>query len=118
MTTTLRPQHWTRTQGPPHRYPIRLQLRYKAKTKYGPLYGFGQTRMMSSKDIIFEVGNELKPGMKAEIAVAWPLLLDGHIRLQLVLEATITSSQDGVTEARILAYDFRTRRVGGSGADN
>jgi hypothetical protein len=87
-----------------------LELRYKVKTKYGPLYGFGQTRMMSSKDIIFGGGGDgLKPGMKAEIAVAWPFLLDGRIRLQLVLEARITGSQDGVTEARILAYHFRTR---------
>ena len=100
---------WTRTQEPPHRYPISLQLRYKATSKQGPLYGFGETRMMSSKDIIFGGGDGLKPGMKAEIAVAWPRLLDGHIRLQLVLEATITGSQDGVTEARILAYHFRTR---------
>jgi hypothetical protein len=73
------------------------------------LYGFGETRMMSSTDIIFGGGNGLEPGMKAEIAVAWPGLLDGRIRLQLVLEATITGSQDGVTEARILAYHFRTR---------
>ena len=114
----VRITNWTRTQGPPHRYPISLQLRYKVTSRHGPLYGFGETRMMSSTDIIFGGGNGLKPGMKAEIAVAWPGLLDGRIRLQLVLEATITSSQDGVTEARILAYDFRTRRVGGSGADN
>jgi hypothetical protein len=66
--------------------------------------------MMSSKAIIFGGGNGLKPGMKVEIAVAWPPLLDRHIRLQLVLEVTITGTQDGVTEARILAYDFRTRR--------
>jgi hypothetical protein len=66
--------------------------------------------MMSSKDIIFAPGDGLKPGMKAEIAVAWPRLLEGRIRLQLVLEATITGSQDGVVEARIRAYDFRTRR--------
>jgi hypothetical protein len=75
------------------------------------LYGFGQIRMMSSKDIIFASGDGLKPGMKTEIVVAWPCLLDGHIRLQLMLEATITSSQDGVAKARILAYDFRTRRA-------
>jgi hypothetical protein len=46
--------------------------------------------------------------MTAEIVVAWPHLLDGRIRLQLVLDAIITGSQDGVTEARILTYDFRT----------
>jgi hypothetical protein len=66
--------------------------------------------MMSSKEIIFAPGDGLEPGMKAEIAVAWPFLLDGHIRLQLVLETTITGSQGGVAEARILSYHFRTRR--------
>jgi hypothetical protein len=110
VTTVQEPQHRTTTQGPSRRYPIALQLRYQATAKHGPLYGFGQTRMMSSKDIIFAPGDGLKPGMTAEIAVAWPRLLDGRIRLQLVLEASITSSQDGVVEARILTYDFRTRR--------
>jgi hypothetical protein len=98
------------TQGPARRYAIPLKLRYEATSEHGTLYGFGQTRMMSSKDIIFAPGDGLKPGMMAEIAVAWPRLLDGRIRLQLVLEATITGSQDGVVEARILEYDFRTRR--------
>jgi hypothetical protein len=64
--------------------------------------------MMSSKEIIFGGGNGLKPGMKAEISVAWPSLLDGRMRLELVLQATITGSQDGVVEARIRAFDFRT----------
>jgi len=72
--------------------------------------GFGQTRMMSSQDIIFAAGDELKPGMKAQISIAWPFLLDGRVPLQLVLDTTITGSQGGVAEARILLYDFRTRR--------
>ena len=63
---------------------------------------------MSSKDIIFGLGEGLQPGMNAEIVVAWPRLLDGRIRLQLVLDVIITGSQDGVTEARILTHDFRT----------
>jgi hypothetical protein len=74
------------------------------------LHGFGQSRMISSKDIIFEPGDGLEPGMKAEIAIAWPYLLDGHIRLQLMLETTITRTQAGVAEARIFSYYFRTRR--------
>jgi hypothetical protein len=97
-----------RSQEPTRRYPIALQLRYKAKTKHGPLAGSGQTRMISSKDIIFDGGNGLEPGMNAEIVLDWPCLLDDRIRLQLVLGVTITGSQDGVTEAHILAYDFRT----------
>ena len=105
----------TNSQGPPPqtaqgRYPIALQLQYRAKSKLGPvLHGFGQTRMISSKDIIFAPGDGLEPGMNAEIVLEWPRLLDDRIRLQLVLRVTITGSQDGVTEARILSYDFRTR---------
>jgi hypothetical protein len=100
----------TSTQRTPRRYPVPFQLRYKAISNHGTLHGFGQSRMMSSKDIVFAPGDGLEPGMKAEIAVAWPFLLDGHIRLQLVLETTITGSQGGVAEARILSYHFRTRR--------
>ena len=97
----------TRMQRPPRRYSIPLQLRYKATSNHGSVCGLGNTRMMSSQDIIFSA-NGLKRGMKPEIAVAWPRLLDNRIRLQLVLQATITGSQDSVVEARIRAYDFRT----------
>jgi hypothetical protein len=75
------------------------------------VHGFGQSRIISSKDIIFGPADGLEPGMKAEIAIAWPFLLDGHIRLQLVLETAITGSERGAAEARILSYHFRTRRA-------
>jgi hypothetical protein len=74
------------------------------------VHGFGQTRMISSQDIIFTSGHGLEPGMETQIALAWPFLLDGRVPLQLVLDTTITDTQDGVAGARILAYDFRTRR--------
>jgi hypothetical protein len=64
---------------------------------------------MSSQHIIFfALGAGLEPGMAAEVALAWPFLLDARIRLQLVLQVMITRSDDGVAEARILAYHFRT----------
>ena len=93
----------------PDRYPVSLQLRYKAKSNWGMVFGFGQTRMMSSRDIMFAPDDGLEPGMTAEIVVDWPPLLDDRIRLQLVLQVMITGTQDGVTEARILAYDFLAR---------
>jgi hypothetical protein len=118
MTTTQGPQHWKATRAAPRRYPIPLQLHYKATSKLGPLYGFGQIRLISSKHIIFGPSDGLQPGMKAEIVVAWPRLLDGRIRLQLVLDAIITGSRDGLTEARILAYQFRTRGPAKAGAES
>jgi hypothetical protein len=64
--------------------------------------------MLSSKEIIFAPGERLEPDVVAEIAVAWPRLLDDRIHLQLVLQVTITATQDGVAEGRIVTYDFRT----------
>jgi hypothetical protein len=110
VTTIQAPPHQITIAAPPRWYPIALQLRYKATSKHGPLYGFGQTRMMSSKDIIFGPSEGLKAGMIAEIAIAWPALLEGHVRLQLVLETAITASEDGLAAAQILAYHFRTCR--------
>jgi hypothetical protein len=80
----------------------------KPNQKQGPVQGFGQTRLMSSKEIIFAGGEGLEPGMTAEVALAWPFLLGGRVRLHLVLQVRIISSDDGVAEAQILEYDFRT----------
>ena len=111
MTTIQGPQHRTVIQGPPRQYSIPLRLGYKATAKHGQVYGFGKTRMISNKEIIFAAGDGLKPGMKAEIVVAWPCLLDDRIRLQLVLQVTITGSHDVVAEGRISTHNFRTRRA-------
>jgi hypothetical protein len=90
------------------RYPIPLQLQYKANSKLGPVHGLGQTRMMSSKDIIFAPGVGLAPGMNAEIVLDWPHLRGDWIYLELVLKVSITGNQDGVIEAHILRSAFRT----------
>jgi hypothetical protein len=88
-------------------YPVSLQLLYKAKSNRGMMSGFGQTRMMNSQNIVFAPGHGLEPGMNAEIVVAWPSFLDDY-PLQLVLQVTITGTQDGEAEACILSYHFRT----------
>ena len=108
MTTIQGPQRRRVIHGPVRWYPIPLQLRYNATSTQGPVQGFGQAAMMSSEDIIFAAGDGLEPGMTAKVALSWPFLLDGRVRLQLVLQVMITGSQEGVAEAHILAYDFHT----------
>jgi hypothetical protein len=63
--------------------------------------------MMSSKEIVFAPADGLEPGMMAEMVFDWPPGLDDH-RLQLVLQVTVTGTQDGEAEARISSYQFRT----------
>ena len=89
------------------RYPVSLRLRYTAISKWGPVQGFGRTRTMSSKNIVFAPAGGLEPGMNAEIVLGWPSFLDDY-QLQLVLQVTISGTQDGEAEACILSYYFRT----------
>ena len=98
----------TAHDGASAQYPVSLQLCYKAISNRGLVLGFGQTRMMSSQDIVFSPGDGLEPGMMAEIVLGWPPLLDDQSLLELVLQVIITGTQDREAEARILSHRFRS----------
>jgi hypothetical protein len=97
-----------RTDRAPNRYPIALQLRYRAKSEVGPVQGLGQTITISNQDIAFAPDDKLQPSMNVEIVLDWPCLRDPRIPLQLVLGVTIASTEESVVEARIVTYAFRT----------
>ena len=108
MPKALRPRDPKRTGRAQNRYPIALQLRYRAKSELGPVQGLGQTITISNQDIVFAPGDKLKPRMNVEIVLDWPCLRDLRIPLQLVLGVTIVGIEDSVVEARIVKYAFRT----------
>jgi hypothetical protein len=91
------------------RFPLTLQLRYKAFSADMAILGTGQTKLISSTELIFTSDQPIEAGMQAEICVAWPALLDGRVRLQLILKTIIVRSAGPVAAARISKYDYRTR---------
>ena len=91
------------------RYPLALQLRYKAVSAEVTIFGTGRTSLISSTELIFSADQCLEGGMKAEISIAWPVLLDGRVRLQLVIDGTIVRSDAGLTAVQIWKYHYRTR---------
>jgi hypothetical protein len=96
----------------PVRFPLALPLRYKAMSENTTILGGGHTEWIGSREIAFMAGEGMEEQMKAKITVAWPFLLDNQVRLQLAVEAVVTRIEEGVAEARILSYDFRTRGEG------
>jgi hypothetical protein len=73
------------------------------------IFGTGRTDLMSSTELIFSADQRLEQGMKAEISIAWPVLLDGRVRLQLVIDGAIARSEAGRTAVEIWKYHYRTR---------
>ena len=59
--------------------------------------------------IVFGADQPLGSGVQCEISIAWPVLLEANIGLQLVLPSVITRSEGHVVMGRFYKYEFRTR---------
>jgi hypothetical protein len=95
------------------RFPVAMQLRYKAVSRDMALFGVGRTNLMSSTEVIFTSEHSMEPGMTAEISIAWPVLLDNRVRLQLILEGAIVRSEGRIVQVRIAKYYYKTRGAWG-----
>jgi hypothetical protein len=90
-------------------FPLELPLRYRATSGNRAVFGAGCTKWIGSREIAFACAKDIEKHMKAEIAIAWPLRLEGRVRLQLSVSAILTQVAEGVALARIVQYHFRTR---------
>ncbi|HEY7389408.1 MAG TPA: hypothetical protein VH640_12920 [Bryobacteraceae bacterium] len=95
---------------PPVRFPLTLGLRYQAKSEHGIISGTSATKWIGSRWIAFAVNEDIQEKMKLQLAIAWPYLLEDRVRLQLIILAVVTNVANGIAEAAILQYDFRTRK--------
>ena len=97
------------------RFPVAMQLKYKAASPEVAVSGVGRTSMMSSTELIFTAEQPVEPGMKAEVSVAWPALLEGRVRLQLIIEGTILRTEGPEAVVKISKYRYKTRGAWGDG---
>src|SRR5215831_4464518 len=94
----------------PMQFPLVLPLKYKViSPKAKAISGTGSTVLLSSTDIVFNADQPLGSGVQCEISIAWPVLLQGRIRLQLVLQTLITRSEGQVVMGRVSKYEFQTQ---------
>jgi hypothetical protein len=95
------------------RYPLALDLRYTIQRGVpSPKQGNGRTVDMSSSGLRFRVDRDLTPGTKVELAISWPLLLDGGVELQLVASGKVVWCKGNEGAVQIRHHEFRTRGVG------
>ena len=95
------------------RFPLTLDVRYSVSRRRAPAKtGSGQLIALSSSGLRFAAQGPLEPGLKLDVAIDWPVLLDGSVHLQLVVTGTVVWSSETETAVRIYRHDFRTRSVG------
>lgn len=69
----------------------------------------GESLNISSKGLLFAATEAFAPGQVVEAFIDWPMLLDDHIRLTLVVEGVIVRTSQDRVAMRIEKYEFRTR---------
>ena len=88
------------------RFPVTLQLHYRMKGRPGA----GKTANISSRGVLFTAEHELAVGMHLELAVEWPVLLEGSIPLHLCLSGTIVRVRGYQAAFEIKRHLFRTAK--------
>jgi hypothetical protein len=91
-------------------YPIILELQYTTRDRPHRV-GMGWTSLMSSLDVVFSTDRPMDKGTKLEISISWPVLLHGQVPLKVVVGAEVADCVDNSVTARIVKYQFRTRRI-------
>jgi hypothetical protein len=92
------------------RYPVRFAVSYRVTGSTGGLTGVGYTINMSSGGLLFSCPHELRTGMRIELTLEWPSLLDSVIPLQLATIGRIVRAQGSTYGLAFSTYQFRTMK--------
>jgi PilZ domain len=93
------------------RFPLTMDLRYTIPGCHGPAeMGSAHTVDVSSSGLSFTSDKPLLVGQRLEVSLDWPVLLDGYIKLQLVLSGVVVRRDGLMIALEIRQHDFRTHR--------
>src|ERR1035437_8719031 len=99
------------------RFPVREEVRYRVLHAKGlPASGVGRTLDIGSGGILFTTEERLPMGRLVEVAVNWPVRLDGACPLQFVAVGKVVRSEATKAAVQIARYEFRTRGSNGVAA--
>ena len=76
-----------------------------------PETGSGRTINLSSSGMSFTADGPLLIGQTLDLCLDWPVLLDGAIRLQLMMSGEVVRTNGTMTALQIRRHEFRTRRA-------
>jgi hypothetical protein len=75
-----------------------------------PECGAGKTLDISSKGVLFETVERLRPGKRVEVSVNWAAQLEGGCPLKFVAVGRVVRADETRAAMHIEQHEFRTRR--------
>lgn len=94
------------------RYPVELNVRYRALANGIALLGFGRTLNVSSSGLLIATDQPLvKDGSRLSVSMEWPSMLNDRTPLQLIVICRVIRRQPSGFAAMMESYQFRTRKT-------
>src|ERR1700733_7727175 len=92
------------------RYPLVLNAHYQTLRKRSKDCGTGRTVDISSRGFLIYSQHHVPVGIRLEVAVEWPALLDGAIELMLVATGRVVRARDTSFALEFSWHEFRTTK--------
>jgi len=92
------------------RYPIILDARYRTLSKKSTECGIGRTVDISSGGLLIASVHNVIVGVRLEVAVEWPALLDGTTELLFVANGEVVRVWESSFALKLSRYQFHTTR--------
>lgn len=100
-----------REQRSRRRYSLKLDVEYKLLNDGQVLrQGSGRIANISSTGLFFETDGLLPIRNPIELAIDWPILLDGACRLKMIVHGSVLRSDRSGTAVGIIRHEFRTTK--------
>ena len=92
------------------RFPLELRVRYRSLTRRFPAVGTGMVRNISRNGVLVSSEHEISEGMRVELNIEWPSLLDGRVPLQVVTVGRVVRCEASSFAVVLAQYQFRTTK--------
>lgn len=97
------------------RYEMSLRLRWKVVRRKRLLEtGTGMTLDLSSTGVLLQTDSKLPLSGTVELSIAWPILLDDALPMQLMVAGRIVRVYGRFVAIEISQYEFRTAGIAGN----
>ena len=95
------------------RFPLELGVRYRSLARRRPARGAGLVMNMSRSGVLVSARHEMRDireGMRVELNIEWPSLLDGRVPLQVVTVGRVVRCESASFAVELTRYQFRTTK--------
>ena len=90
-----------------------LEVRYTTSSRQKPVQmGTGHTIDLSSSGLRFRADKPLQTGQWIVVYIDWPVLLEGDVKLQLVISGVVVRIDGTEVAVQIHQHEMKTRSVG------